>query len=57
MTRISKSAAQLYVALGMILLWGFGLLLAQFDGDAMVKIMTPFMAGAIGWLFTEKAVS
>jgi len=38
-------------------LWGIGIIVAAFDGDVMVRVMTPLMTMMIGWLFTDKASS
>lgn len=55
MSPLKKSSVQLWVALFMIALWGVGLLVAVWDGDVMVKVMTPLMTVMLGWLFTDHA--
>jgi hypothetical protein len=55
MAELSKAKAQIYVALLMFALWVVGILVAAWDGDAMVRAMTPLMTMSMGWLFTGKA--
>lgn len=57
MTNLTKPNVQLIVALCMFGLWAVGIVVAAFDGDVMVKVMTPLMTMMIGWLFTEKATA
>jgi hypothetical protein len=54
---MTKSNAQLWIAVAMVVLWGVGLIVAAFDGSEMVKIMTPMMTLMLGWLFTDHATS
>jgi hypothetical protein len=54
---LNKTGVQLYVAIGMIVLWAVGLLLIPWIGTEMVKLMTPLLTMMIGWLFTERATS
>jgi len=54
---VSKSQVQLLIAILMFGLWGIGIIVAAFDGDVMVRVMTPLMTMMIGWLFTDKASS
>jgi len=52
---VNRERVQLVVALGMIALWALGLFVALWDGNTMLKVVTPFMTMVIGWLFTAKA--
>lgn len=55
--KVTKGKLQLIIALSMFVLWGVGIVVASFDGDAMVKLMTPLMTMMVGWLFTQKATN
>jgi hypothetical protein len=54
---VNKGKVQLIVVLVVFGLWVFGMILAQFDGNELLKIITPFMTMVFGWLFAEKATS
>jgi len=51
---MTKSTVQLIVVLVIVGVWVFALLLAQFDGNTMLKVVTPIMTMMTGWLFAAK---
>ena len=52
---MTRGTAQLIVVLGIFGLWGFGILLAVFDGTELAKALTPIATTLLGWLFAAKA--
>jgi hypothetical protein len=52
----NKESLQLIVVGVIIILWILGLIISTFDGNTMLKAVTPMMTLVFGWLFTAKAV-
>ena len=53
---MNKAKLQLWIVTGLFVLWAIGLILATVDGNLlMLKVMTPLVTTALGWLFTQKA--
>jgi hypothetical protein len=52
---VKKSNAQFIVVMVVVVAWALALLLAQFDGSTMLKVVTPLMTLVFGWLFSAKA--
>jgi hypothetical protein len=55
MRLVTRGQVQLIVVLVLVVLWGIGVIVAQFDDSAMLRIMTPFTTMALGWLFAAHA--
>jgi len=53
---VSRAKLQLWIVLALFLLWAVGLIVATAGGSPlMLKILTPLITTALGWLFTARA--
>lgn len=53
---MNRAKLQLWVVTGLLLLWAVGLIVATAGGSPlMLKILTPLVTTALGWLFTARA--
>ena len=51
----SQTRLQIIVVLVALVLWVAAVVLALLDGDEVLKIVTPIVTMAFGWLFAVKA--
>jgi hypothetical protein len=54
---MSQAKLQFLIVTVIVILWIVAVCIAAFDGNDLLKIVTPIATMAFGWLFADKAVS